>query len=113
MSEAAKGDEVRKALLLVVTTSETRAWLAGHDPKALHQAEAALQGSPELEEYFKREREKAAEVEPKFCPFCGKTNLHTDLVPDGWPSYSSQDHENTAVLHEHQCADCDGKSFWT
>lgn len=53
-----KNDEaIRKALLVMVTTRETRAWLAEHDPKALQQAEAALKGSPELEAFFTSERE--------------------------------------------------------
>lgn len=47
MTTSTKNDEaIRKALLVVVTTQETRDWLVEHDPKALQQAEAALKGAP-------------------------------------------------------------------
>ncbi len=52
------GDAIRKALLVMVTTQETRDWLSEHDPKALQQAEAALHGAPELEAFLARERPK-------------------------------------------------------
>lgn len=108
-----ENNAIRRALLVFVTTPETRAFLYGQDPRALMQAQAALQGSPELESFFAREREKAAERAPTFCPFCGKSDLRVDIVDDGWPSHSAEDPGNKAVLLEHQCVGCDGRSFWT
>lgn len=48
---------------------------------------------------------------PKFCPFCGGQNITLNMVT--WNSSSQEDATNTAELDEHQCDDCDGRSFWS
>ena len=48
---------------------------------------------------------------PKYCPFCGGKNIYNDVAL--WSSVSEDDQNNKAVLDEHQCKDCGGRSFWT
>lgn len=48
--------------------------------------------------------------EPKMCPFCGCTELHTFV--EEWSAESDDDPSNTANLNEHQCERC-GAAFWT
>jgi hypothetical protein len=58
-------------------------------------------------------RTKSSPEHPQHCPFCGGTNVVLNMVE--WDARSTDrcDLENTAKLTEHQCRDCDGRSFWT
>lgn len=47
----------------------------------------------------------------KFCPYCGGSNVHTFICE--WEAASHDDMDNLCDLDEHQCIDCDYKSFWT
>ena len=51
------------------------------------------------------------DLPPKYCPICGSKNIYTYVTL--WASKSEDDTDNEAVLHEHQCQDCEGRSFWT
>lgn len=48
---------------------------------------------------------------PKFCPFCGGKNIYLGVAE--WDAESKEDSENRSVLDEHQCMDCEGRSFWS
>ena len=44
------------------------------------------------------------------CPYCGGTNI---VTLEQWSALSSEDPDTTTTLEEHQCRDCDNRSFWT
>ena len=48
---------------------------------------------------------------PKFCPFCGGSNLVVEIV--AWEASSMEDEDNHACVYEHQCLACEGRSFWS
>lgn len=48
---------------------------------------------------------------PKYCPFCGSKNIYTYMIL--WSATSEEERGNEAALNEHQCRDCEGRSFWT
>lgn len=54
---------------------------------------------------------KSWDTPPKFCPFCGGGNLVVEMV--AWEAHSLEDKDNHAFVCEHQCMDCDGRSFWS
>lgn len=43
------------------------------------------------------------------CPYCTGSKV-TEL--DNWTAQSEKDEDNTALLTEWQCFDCDNRSFW-
>jgi hypothetical protein len=47
---------------------------------------------------------------PKFCPYCGGSEIDTDLVL--WKAVSLEDPHNECAVSEHQCRACEGRSFW-
>lgn len=49
-------------------------------------------------------------MEKLYCPFCGGTDIHADLVE--WDAVSTEDETNRGKLAEHQCETC-GADFWT
>ena len=51
------------------------------------------------------------DLSPKYCPFCGSKNIHIHVAL--WDSKSLEEDDNEAVLDEHQCQDCEGRSFWS
>lgn len=52
------------------------------------------------------------DLSPKYCPFCGSKNIYTYVAL--WDSKSlEEEDDNEAVLDEHQCQDCEGRSFWS
>ena len=56
-------------------------------------------------------RPEEIEETPRFCPYCGGKNVVWQMVE--WQCVSTEDPGNDALLSEHQCKDCDGRSFWT
>lgn len=53
---------------------------------------------------------EAVDDGPKFCPYCGGTELDTDLAL--WDAHSVRDPHNECAVYEHQCRTCHGRSFW-
>ena len=51
------------------------------------------------------------DLSPKYCPFCDSKNIYTYVAL--WDSKSLEEDDNEAVLDEHQCQDCEGRSFWS
>lgn len=49
--------------------------------------------------------------DPRVCPYCGGKNITTYMVL--WDAVSTEERTNTAKLNEHQCFDCDNRSFWS
>jgi len=50
--------------------------------------------------------------EPTYCPYCGGKDV---VFANTWRAQSQDpcDAENTAEIDEHQCRDCDNRSFWS
>lgn len=53
---------------------------------------------------------EAVDDGPKFCPYCGGTELDKDMVL--WAAHSVEDPHNECAVYEHQCRTCHGRSFW-
>ena len=51
-------------------------------------------------------------IEVQACPFCGGFNIYRNMVEWEAHSLDTTDPHNTAILGEHQCADC-ARSFWS
>lgn len=50
--------------------------------------------------------------EPTYCPFCGGRRV---IFTNTWRAQSEDpaDAGNAAELDEHQCLDCNNRSFWS
>lgn len=53
---------------------------------------------------------EAVDDGPKFCPYCGGTELDKNMAL--WDAHSLQDPHNECAVYEHQCRTCHGRSFW-
>lgn len=53
---------------------------------------------------------EAVDDGPKFCPYCGGTDLDKAMVL--WDAHSLEDPHNECAVYEHQCRTCHGRSFW-
>jgi len=56
---------------------------------------------------------EAPDRPPTFCPFCGGKKILVNMVEWAANSLEPCDLDNKATLGEHQCDDCDGRSFWS
>lgn len=107
-----KVDEQRRLLVELVTDNRTRRAIQFFDQGLFSKILKAVSESPELEDFYAKERKRAEDRAPRCCPYCKGDNLIFDVVPFGWPAFSSDDPSNVADLFEHNCRDC-SKSFWT
>jgi hypothetical protein len=64
-----------------------------------------------LEMWIKRRIEVPRRPPPKYCPFCGSAKIEVNMVE--WAAGSTDDPSNKTTLMEHQCKDCERKSFFT